>query len=209
MTPRRRFLRAHTTQNQETTMSTTPTPTFEFYADPADLPLSAHSDFIIMVGAGSFDGDRRPAVSLDVPVCPLYLAPSEARALGQQLIDAIDSDDEGRSLSTSSRPGQTFPVSSPLDTLKHTTLRVLSLLDVALDRLAGEHQDVADLLDATRDEVLAGLREHVTDAGQARTSLAYDNGAPVRLLVQDGGVVHELMPRVDRRAGHPDQPDAA
>lgn len=210
--------------------STTPDATFCYYTEPAVLEISKHLDDGIVIGVGSFAADEnRPVVTLGFGEGHVNLLPSEARLVGEALANAIDSDDEGHSLSTSPRTGQTFPVSSPLDTLKHTVHGVLSLLDVAMDRLNGENEEVAELLDAVKVEVLAGLREHVPGvnpngngegpfphmgiafldaeprghfptAEVARAALTYDNGSPIRLLIKDGGVTHEVMPRVHTRS---------
>lgn len=183
----------------------------------------------IEILVGSATDDHRPVVTLGFGEGYVRLLPSEARLFGEALVKAVDSDDEGHSLSTSPRAGQTLPISSPLDTLKHTVLRVINLLDLMQDRLEGESEEVAELLDAVEVEVLAGLREHVPGvnphgngegpflrtgiaflddeprgrfptAETAHAALTYDNGSPIRLLVKDGGVTHEVMPRVRTRS---------
>ena len=208
--------------------STTPEP-----ATTPAAPLDSH--FIkqtvggIEILLGSATDDHRPVVTLGFGEGYVRLLPSEARLFGEALVKAVDSDDEGHSLSTSPRAGQTLPVSSPLDTLKHTALRVINLLDLVQDRLEEENEEVGELLDAVKVEVLAGLREHVPGvnpkgngegpfphmgiafldaetrghfptAEVANAALTYDNGSPIRLLIKDGGVTHEVMPRVHTRS---------
>ena len=210
--------------------SSTPDATFTYYADPTVLDLSKCPDDGVVIGVGSFAAEEhRPVVTLGFGEGHVHLLPSEARLIGEALVNAIDSDDEGHPLSTSPRTGQTFPVSSPLDTLKHTVLGVISLLDVALDGLDGQNEEVAELLDAIQVEVLTGLREHIPGvnphgngegpfphmgiafldaeprghfptAEVAHAALTYDNGSPIRLLIKDGGVTHEVMPRVHTRS---------
>lgn len=216
--------------------SNTPDATFTYYVDPTVLDLSKHPDDDVVIGVGSFAAEEhRPVVTLGFGDGHVHLLPSEARRIGEALVNAIDSDDEGHSLSTSPRAGQTFPVSTPLDTLKHTVLGVISLLDVALDRLDGQNEEVAELLEAVQVEVLTGLREHIPGVNPRGTgevslpkpigvlftrvgyfpdevtqhaALTYDNGSPVRLLVKDGGTVHTVMPRLQYRSSAVETTDA-
>lgn len=208
--------------------STTPEPTTTPVA-PVDSHFIKQTVGGIEILIGSTADDHRPVVTLGFGEGYVRLLPSEALLFGEALVKAVDSDDEGHSLSTSPRVGQTFPVSSPLDTLKHTVLRVINLLDLVQDRLEGENEEVGELLDAVKVEVLAGLREHVPGVNPkgngegpfphmgiafldaetrghfpttevAHAALTYDNGSPIRLLIKDGGVTHEVMPRVHTRS---------
>jgi hypothetical protein len=112
----------------------------------------------------------------------------------------------------------TSPESSPLDTLKHTALSTIDLIELVQDRIGGDMGDADDwieLLDVAVSRLLSGLAEHVdgvdpsgigrpgwfpTLAVRQGVSTYDDGGRVVVNLEGADGVIHVRYPRIPRPA---------
>jgi hypothetical protein len=105
--------------------------------------------------------------------------------------------------------------SSPLDTLKHTALRVKDLLGYVVEQLIVDHDldendPLIGSLDAARRLLLEGLAEHIpgvthdrevgvmrTTREAARRLWRYDDGSPVAVSIEEDGLLWTIFPRLD------------
>lgn len=111
---------------------------------------------------------------------------------------------------TQALPGRN---SSPLDTLKHTLLRVDQLIEHAIETHSTDTDVPADdpvvgILDSARRLLTVGLAEHVPGISWDGTSMQvspgsesllwrYDDGTPVAVAIDDGVMRWVIFPRLD------------
>lgn len=123
---------------------TTTTNRFAYYVEPE--AIASDGALGISIGAGSVDGDEpgRSTIELNIDGSNHRLSPSDAARLGEALT-RHGRIDEVMGPEYSPRAGQTFPASSPLDTLKHLALRVQALCESAVGAM--EAMEIDELSD--------------------------------------------------------------
>lgn len=182
-------------------MLSTPAPEFTYFTQPHKVELSLESKRIF-TGPGDTGGDGAATlISLELPEqeADVVMTSAEARELAALLVNGADTADLDVTAGAadepavgndgpawwSPRPGQTFPVSSPLDTLKHLVLSLDGSLDFLQERVfdgdAGmaNGEGLSELIDDVRRDLWAALGEHVEGInpdGIGVQSLTYPDG---------------------------------
>ncbi|WP_434316381.1 hypothetical protein [Leifsonia sp. P73] len=105
---------------------------------------------------------------------------------------------------------------SPLDTLKHTALRVENLLGYVIEQLVVDHDfdeddPVIGSIESARKMHIDALAEHIPgvaydpESGRMRVSRSatsqvyrYDDGSPVCVAIEEDHLLWQIFPRLDQ-----------